>query len=125
MTDHEKNKQALRPSVGAMMSITIADEIARLKEKPEWSSEDRLAVSLVKDGALNVLLMVLRKKAQLKEHRTRGPIAVHVLSGVICFSTGTEQATLSAGSMVALDRDVLHSLEALEDSAVLLTTAIG
>ncbi len=125
MTDHEKNKQALRPSAGAMVSITIADEIARLKEKPEWSSEDRLAVSLVKDGALNVLLMVLRKEAQLKEHRTRGPIAVHVLSGVIRFSTGTEQVRLSAGSMVALDRDVLHSLEALEESAVLLTTAIG
>jgi quercetin dioxygenase-like cupin family protein len=50
---------------------------------------------------------------------------VHVLSGVIRFSTGTEQATLSAGSMVALDRDVLHSLEALEESVVLLTTAIG
>jgi quercetin dioxygenase-like cupin family protein len=108
-----------------MVSITIADEIARLKEKPEWSSEDRLAVSLVKDGALNVLLMVLRKEAQLKEHRTRGPIALHVLSGVIRFSTGTEHATLSAGSMVGLDRDVLHSLEALEESVVLLTTAIS
>ena len=125
MTDHEQNKQALRPSAGAMVSITIADEIARLKGKPEWSSEDRLAVSLVKDGALNVLLMVLKPKAHLKEHRTRGPITVHVLSGAIRFATGVEQATLAAGSIVALDRDVLHSLEALEESALLLTTAIG
>ena len=50
---------------------------------------------------------------------------MHVLSGVIRFSTGTEQVRLSAGSMVALDRDVLHSLEEFfEESAVLLTTAM-
>ena len=43
MTEH-RSRQALRPSVGAMLSLNITDEVARLKAKPEWSSEDRMAV---------------------------------------------------------------------------------
>lgn len=118
-------RQALRPSVGGMVSLKIMDEVAHLKTKPEWSLEDRLAVSLVKDDSLNVLLMLLKKEARLAEHRTKGPIAVYVLSGSIRFSAGSEQSVLSSGSTAALDRNIVHSLEALEESAVLLTTAIG
>lgn len=118
-------RQALRPSVGGMVSLKIMDEVAHLKTKPEWSLEDRLAVSLVKDDSLNVLLMLLKKEAWLAEHRTKGPIAVYVLSGSIRFSAGSEQSVLSSGSTAALDRNIVHSLEALEESAVLLTTAIG
>ena len=51
-------------------------------------SEDRHAMSFVKDAALNVLLMVLKKGAHLHEHRTKGPITVQVVSGSIRFSAG-------------------------------------
>lgn len=118
-------RQALRPSAGGMVSLSIIDEVARLKAKPEWSSQDRLAVSLVKDDSLNILLMVLKKGARLAEHRTRGPIAVQVLSGSVHFSAGSKGAELSSGSIAALDRNIVHELEALDESVVVLTTAIG
>jgi quercetin dioxygenase-like cupin family protein len=124
MTEH-RSRQALRPSVGEMVLLNITDEVTRLKAKPEWSSEDRLAVSLVKDDALNILLMVLKRGARLAEHRTKGPIAVKVLTGSVRFSAGSEQTALSAGHIAALDRNVAHSLEALEESVVLLTTCIS
>jgi len=120
----EEHRQALRPTAGGMLSVKIADEVARLKAKPEWSSGDRAAVSLVKDEALNVLLMLLKKGARLDKHRTKGPIAMHVLSGAVCFSAESKSEELSAGSIAALDREVLHELEALEESAILLITAI-
>ncbi len=118
-------RQALRPAAGGMASLSIADEIAGLKAKPEWLGQDRLAVSLVKDDALNVLLMALKQGAHLKEHRTKGPITVHVLAGSVRFSAGGETLKLSAGQIAALDRGVVHALEALEESVVLLTTAIA
>lgn len=121
----ETNRQALRPAPGGMLSLKIMDEAARLKAKPEWSSSDRLAVSLVKDEALNILLMVLKKGARLAEHRAKGPIAVHVLSGSVRFSAKGESAELRSGSIAALDREVPHALEALDESVVLLITAIG
>jgi quercetin dioxygenase-like cupin family protein len=124
MSEQEK-RQALRPTVGKMVSLNIMDEVSRLKSKPEWSSANRLSVSLVKDDALNILLMVLKKGARLGEHRTKGPIAIQVLAGLVRLSAGSGRAEISSGNIAALDREVVHELEALEESAVLLTTSIG
>jgi len=121
---NEHREQALRPATGGMVTFSVAGEIARLKSAPEWESRDRHAVSLIKDARLNLLLMVLKKGACLHEHRTKGPIALQVVSGLLRFSTAT-QCTLSAGEIVGLDRDVSHSVEALEESAIILVTAIG
>ena len=121
----EANSEALRPPAGGMFSLKIIDEVARLKAKSEWSSVDRLATSLVKDGPLNILLMVFKKGARLAEHRAKGPIAVQVLSGAIRFTAANQSQGLSAGSIVALDREVVHAVEALDESVVLLMTAIS
>jgi quercetin dioxygenase-like cupin family protein len=118
-------KQALRPRAGEMVSFNVMEEAARLRAKPEWLSRDRLAASLVKDDALNILLVVLKKSVRLTEHRTKGPVAVYVLFGSVRFFAGSEEVELSSGSMAALDRNIAHTLEALEESTVLITTAIG
>ena len=68
--------------------------------------------------------MVLKKGAHLHEHRTKGPITVQVVSGSIRFSVGVDQRVISAGDLVGLDREVAHSLEALQESALILVTAI-
>ncbi len=121
--ESETDARALRPHAGGLVAVNLADETAKLRQANP--SHDRQSVSLVKDGPLNVLLMTLRKSAELNEHRTRGPITVHVLSGTIRFSAGNQQVTLTPGCMLALDRDVAHSVAAVEDSSVLLTTAIA
>jgi quercetin dioxygenase-like cupin family protein len=121
----QARRKPLSPHVGGMLSLSIPEEVARLKAKPEWPTQDRLAMSLVKDDALNILLMVLKEGARLNQHRTKGPIALHVLSGAVRFSAGSEQAVLSSGKMVALDRDIAHNLTALEESVALLITSIA
>ncbi len=108
-----------------MLSLKLADEVARLKAKGEWASENRLAASLVKNDALNIVLMVLKKDARLAEHHTKGPIAVQVFSGCVRLRARGQQVELSSGDIAALDREVVHDLEALEESVVLLTTAIA
>jgi len=121
----EHNRQALRPSAGGMVTLTIAEEIARLRDSTEWTSADRHSVSVVKDDALNVLLIMLKKGAHLHEHRTKGPITVQLVSGSVGFTGGSAHFVVSAGQIVALDRNVPHSLEALEETALILTTAIS
>jgi quercetin dioxygenase-like cupin family protein len=117
-------RQALRPTAGGMVSFNVMEEVARLRARPEWSSRDRLAASLVKDDALNIALVMLKKGARLSEHRTKGPVAVHVLSGSVRLFAGSKDVDLSSGNMAALDRDLSHKLEALEESILLLTAAI-
>jgi hypothetical protein len=84
----QDRRQVIRPAAGGMLTVDIAKEIVGLKAGPEWQSGDRHAVSLVKDEALNVLLMVLKNGAKLREHHTKGPIAVQLLSGSIRFTAG-------------------------------------
>jgi len=120
----EQTRQALRPRVGGVLTANIASEIKRLKDGPEWASGDRHAVSLVKDDALNLMLMVLKAGASLHEHHTKGPIAIGVISGSVRFSIGDDQRVVSGGELVALDRGIPHRLEALEESAVILIAAI-
>jgi quercetin dioxygenase-like cupin family protein len=47
------------------------------------------------------------------------------VSGSVRFSGGSEQRIIAAGEIVALDRGIPHSLEALDESALILTTVIG
>jgi quercetin dioxygenase-like cupin family protein len=125
MTRKEPEPKRSGPQLhaGELVMIDLAEEAAKLSQT--IGSRDRQAVNLVKDGPLNVLLMTLKKGAELSEHRTRGPITVHVISGAIRFDVKNQQIALGAGYMLSLERDVAHSLTALEDSSVLLTTAIA
>jgi quercetin dioxygenase-like cupin family protein len=125
MSEVEGNKEAIRPQPGGLLAVTINDEIERIKSSPELAHSGRHGVSLVKDKALNVLLMVLKKGIHLHSHQTKGPIAVQVLSGKIRFVGGDQERALSAGMLLGLDREVPHSVEALEDAAILLITAIA
>jgi len=120
----EQSQQALRPASGGMMTVSLSDEITRLKSTREWHSGDRHAATLIKNTPLNVLLMVLKKGARLHEHRTKGPIALQVLSGSIRFTADTEHV-ISANQIVGLHPNVPHSVEALEESAVVIITAIA
>src|SRR5216683_3473549 len=101
--------------------VDIQSEITRLKSEPAWASGDRHGVSLVKGDGINVALMLLKKGAKLQEHHTKAPITVHLLEGRINFIAATKQHPLTAGMLLALDRAIAHSIEALEDSALILT----
>jgi quercetin dioxygenase-like cupin family protein len=117
--------QALRPSRGGFALIGINEEISRLQAKLDSSNADREAVSLVKDYGLNLMLMLLKAGAHLHEHRAKGPIAIQVISGRVRITAASAAHELAAGAILALDRDIAHSVEALESSALLLTVAMG
>jgi quercetin dioxygenase-like cupin family protein len=106
---------------GGLIAVDVRAEIARLKSEPAWASSDRHGVSLVKGDGINVALMLLKKGATLQEHHTRAPITVHLLEGRINFIAGGKPHLLTAGMLLALDRAIAHSVEALEESALILT----
>lgn len=116
---HPHNENFL--AQGELVAVDITAEIARLKSEPAWASGDRHGSSLVKGDGINVALMMLKKGAKLQEHHTRAPITVHVIDGRINFIAKGKTQLATAGTMVALDRAIEHSVEALEESAIVLT----
>ena len=69
----------------------------------------------------DVVLTALKSNARLHEHKAFGRISVHAIAGHIRMHV--QMIDLPAGHMLALERVLPHDVEALEDSAFLLTMA--
>jgi quercetin dioxygenase-like cupin family protein len=75
--------------------------------------------TLVKCPELRIVLIVLRRNAELKEHKTNQPVSIHLLSGQICVALPEyEQAV---GGLLVIEPGVAHDVTAVTDSAFLLT----
>ena len=109
------------PMSGPYLESDLGREIDQLRREPPYRNGQN-ARTLVKYDDLRVVLTVLQAKARIPQHQTRGRISIHLLSGHVRLNAG-RMFDLRPGSYVALDRDRPHDIEALEDSAFLLTIA--
>jgi len=57
----------------------------------------------------------------MRQHRAEGRISIQQLKGQVRIHLADRNVTLSTGHLLVLDCGVLHDVEALEESALLLT----
>jgi quercetin dioxygenase-like cupin family protein len=124
MSDTGKDPTTGRNPAGELLAFALDHEVARAKGEPQWTSHDRFAQSLAKHRDLTVNVMLLRKGAHLQEHQARGSITLQVLSGAIRFIAHGQEKTLTTGMLAVLDKEVPHSVQAIDESALLLTAAL-
>jgi quercetin dioxygenase-like cupin family protein len=111
-----------RPMAGEFLEFDLPAEVHQLHSELTWSTGHN-ARTLIKYENFRVVLTVLRANARIPEHKTDGRISLQVLSGHIHVKAAGRTFNLRAGGLVALDRGLPHHVEALEDSAFLLTIA--
>lgn len=75
-----------------------------------------------RENILRQTVIGMVKGASLAEHENPGEATVHVLLGRVRLSSRELSCEARSGDMIFVP-DARHSLEALEDSAVLLTVA--
>jgi quercetin dioxygenase-like cupin family protein len=81
----------------------------------------RTARTLVKEGPLRLTLMALAAGGALPEHRTDGPVTIHVLNGTVTFTAGGATYDLVAGEVLIFAADVPHSAHSRDGCVFLLT----
>lgn len=103
----------------------VAEELEKLKKAPSWARESgRSAETLVKYEEFRIVLVRMKPGSYMSQHRAEGPISIHVLQGKIRLHLpGDRMEDLAPGHLLTLERCLEHDVEAVEESAFLLTIA--
>jgi quercetin dioxygenase-like cupin family protein len=109
---------------GNVMSFTLGNEDAELRQQAAMSSEGRAAKTLVKEGRLRVSVLALQEGAQLDQHEIAASVTVQVLRCRLRVDASGKEVDAPAGMVIALDEGVPHAVTALEESGVLLTVGM-
>jgi quercetin dioxygenase-like cupin family protein len=100
----------------------LSREMTDSDAKKPWQG-GHYARTLFKKSDFRVVLISMAPGARLKEHHADGAISVQVLKGSIRFTTQRKAHDLKQGNVLILGASIKHDVEALEDSAFLLTIA--
>lgn len=106
--------------VDRMAHYDLPQEIADAANKKPWPS-GQYARTLFKKHDFRVVLITMERGAHMKEHHADGTISVQVLKGTIRMNIGGKPHDLTAGSLFTLGASIRHDVEALDESAFLLT----
>jgi len=101
----------------------LLDLDAAATELQSLGDGDRHGVTLLREGGLSVVLTRLKAGSALNEHAAPGPTTVQVLDGHVRIRLADEHLDVPGGRLVAFNGGVRHSVEAIEDSTLLLTLA--
>ncbi|MDD2780015.1 cupin [Sulfuricurvum sp.] len=80
-----------------------------------------LITPLITNEFTKEIRIVFRSGQSMKAHKTSFPITVMIVQGCIDFGVGEDRYILNSGDVVALEGNVVHDLNALEDSIVRLS----
>jgi quercetin dioxygenase-like cupin family protein len=120
--EHMRGASAMSESQEAIVPPTPGDLVVFDLRTLAKFQESGPGVTVLSDtGAARTVLFAFRAEQQLKEHRTSSQILVQVLRGRITFTAPASRVTARAGTLLQLEADIPHSIEALTDAVVLLT----
>jgi len=104
------------------LEFDIAGELEQLHREAGWQSGQN-AKTLVKHDGLRIVLIALKAGSRIPEHQTEGYVSIQTVVGHIQVRAQGRTFELRSGGLLALDHGVPHDVEALEESALLLTIA--
>lgn len=110
------------PMASPYLEFDLDREIQQLHEENTWSA-GRNSKTLVKYADFRVVLMALKAGVRVEQHQAEGRISVQTIAGHISVRASGRTFDLPTGSLLALDRATVHDVQALEESAILLTIA--
>lgn len=104
-----------------LMNFNLPKEVAQLHAEEAWQRTGRNSKTLVKQPDFRIVLIALQNGGHLEEHSADARMSVYTLSGHVRLKLPEQTVDLQEGQLLVLDRAIEHDLEALEESAILLT----
>jgi len=98
----------------------LKKELKDTQSKKPWTA-GHYAKTLFKKEDFRTVLIAMEPHSRMKEHHADGTLSVQVLEGEIRFIAQGKKHDLPEGSLMTLGASIPHEIEALKDSAFLLT----
>jgi quercetin dioxygenase-like cupin family protein len=105
-----------------VLQIDFERELQQLRREDSWQRETgRSSKTLAKYPDFRVVLILMKSGTRMRQHRAEGRVSIQQLKGQVRVHLADRKVNLSTGHLLVLDCGVLHDVEALEESALLLT----
>ena len=105
-----------------VLQIDLERELQQLRQEESWQRETgRSSKTLAKYPDFRIVLILMKGGTRMSQHKAEGRVSIQQLKGRVRLYLVDRTATVSAGDLLVLDCGVLHDVEALEESALLLT----
>ena len=107
----------------SISQFDLRQEIRLLRKEESWRRGiGRSSRTLVKQQDFRIVLVLMKAKTSLTEHRANARISIQTVLGRIRIRVRNENMVeLPLGGLLALDSSIPYDIEALRESAFLLT----
>ena len=123
-TEFKPQRLRAHPSqrfAGAQHVFDLQHEIEELRSERRNASSGHRQKTLFHHAPVTQVLFAFAGEAELREHRTHGPVTILCLEGVIQVEAEGQAHVLEAMDTIVLDPDVPHTVRSNVESAMLLT----
>lgn len=93
----------------------------KINELIEYSKKGILSKDIIKNDKLNVTLFSMAAGTEISEHTSTKEGFVYVIEGKGIFNLEGEEIEMTAGVLISMKENAVHSLKAIENTSFLLT----
>lgn len=114
-----------RPLSRPVLLFDLAREAEGLRSTVAWAERGHTAKTLAKDADSSVVLLAMRAGARIETHSPEQHVSLYGFLG--CVSVHVEQirVDVSVGHLLSVERGHPYSVEATEDSVVVMSLVGG
>lgn len=94
----------------------------QLREEKSWDKGDRNSITVFKSEEITIVVSALKAGAEIRNSAADVLFTVMVLQGEVVITTDDVERDITKGQAVAFHPQVLHSIRAISDSNLLITS---
>jgi quercetin dioxygenase-like cupin family protein len=95
--------------------------IRQVKQEEAWHKSDRNSITVFKNSQITIVLICLHEGAVIENNSIAGLLSIQVLEGKIKMELESDETEVIKDQQVTLHQYINHSLEAMQESVLLLT----
>ena len=95
-----------------------------MKNEIAWKIDNQDTKTIFRNPSMKIVLVGLHSGAKILPHRSEGVISFLILEGRVKIRTERETVDLSEGQLLTLHEKIMHEVRAMDESFVLVTTAL-